>query len=144
MNKLKKVACFVILLQCVLLLIGNFSLTGKAAQSKEYKVDISRIVTRLVAGEKLQNIDLQDYPNISDVQLFHPEEKSKSEYEVEEAAGQLYRFEYQHQEKNDTLIWFDVLMIGMMGIDWGYGFDKVFGSKQYGGSQFHFILGQEF
>jgi outer membrane protein insertion porin family len=35
-------------------------------------------------------------------------------------------------------------MIGLMGIDWGYGFDKVFGSKQYGGSQFHFILGQEF
>ena len=69
-----------ILLQCVLLLIGNFSLTGKAAQSKEYKVDISRIVARLDAGEKLQNIDLQDYPNISDVQLFHPEEKSKSEY----------------------------------------------------------------
>jgi outer membrane protein insertion porin family len=35
-------------------------------------------------------------------------------------------------------------MVGLMGIDWGYGFDKVFGSKQYGGSQFHFILGQEF
>jgi outer membrane protein insertion porin family len=35
-------------------------------------------------------------------------------------------------------------MIGLMGIDWGYGFDKVFGSKSYGGSQFHFILGQEF
>ena len=35
-------------------------------------------------------------------------------------------------------------MIGMMGIDWGYGFDKINGSKEYGGSQFHFILGQEF
>ncbi|MDO4163242.1 MAG: outer membrane protein assembly factor BamA [Bacteroides sp.] len=35
-------------------------------------------------------------------------------------------------------------MIGMMGIDWAYGFDKIFGSKTYGGSQFHFILGQEF
>ena len=33
-------------------------------------------------------------------------------------------------------------MIGMMGIDWAYGFDKVFGEK--GGSHFHFILGQEF
>ena len=33
-------------------------------------------------------------------------------------------------------------MIGMMGIDWGYGFDKVFGTK--GGSNFHFVLGQEF
>ena len=33
-------------------------------------------------------------------------------------------------------------MVGLMGIDWAYGFDKVFGTK--GGSQFHFILGQEF
>ena len=35
-------------------------------------------------------------------------------------------------------------MIGMMGIDWAYGFDDIRGSSQYGGSQFHFILGQEF
>lgn len=35
-------------------------------------------------------------------------------------------------------------MVGLMGIDWGYGFDKVFGSTSCGGSQFHFVLGQEF
>ncbi len=33
-------------------------------------------------------------------------------------------------------------MVGMMGIDWAYGFDKVYGTR--GGSHFHFILGQEF
>lgn len=33
-------------------------------------------------------------------------------------------------------------MVGMMGIDWAYGFDRVNGEK--GGSHFHFILGQEF
>ena len=35
-------------------------------------------------------------------------------------------------------------MVGLMGIDWAYGFDRdnVYGRK--GGSQFHFILGQEF
>lgn len=33
-------------------------------------------------------------------------------------------------------------MIGLMGIDWAYGFDKVFGTK--GGSQFHFVIGHEF
>ncbi|MBP3738526.1 MAG: outer membrane protein assembly factor BamA [Muribaculaceae bacterium] len=33
-------------------------------------------------------------------------------------------------------------MIGMLGIDWGYGFDKVMGKK--GGGNFHFVLGQEF
>ena len=33
-------------------------------------------------------------------------------------------------------------MVGLMGIDWAYGFDKVQGKK--GGSQFHFVLGQEF
>ena len=33
-------------------------------------------------------------------------------------------------------------MLGLLGIDWGYGFDKVWGRR--GGSQLHFILGQEF
>ena len=33
-------------------------------------------------------------------------------------------------------------MVGMMGIDWAYGFDKVYGDRS--GSHFHFILGQEF
>ena len=34
-------------------------------------------------------------------------------------------------------------VVGLIGIDWGYGFDKdATGSK--GGSQFHFVIGQEF
>jgi outer membrane protein insertion porin family len=35
-------------------------------------------------------------------------------------------------------------MIGLMGIDWAYGFDKTPGAAKISGSQFHFILGQEF
>ncbi len=35
-------------------------------------------------------------------------------------------------------------MVGLMGIDWAYGFDKYFLGSSQGGSQFHFILGQEF
>ena len=35
-------------------------------------------------------------------------------------------------------------MIGLMGIDWAYGFDPVRGNRNNGGSQFHFIIGQEF
>lgn len=35
-------------------------------------------------------------------------------------------------------------MIGMMGIDWAYGFDKAPNVTTRSGSQFHFILGQEF
>ena len=34
-------------------------------------------------------------------------------------------------------------MFGMMGIDWGYGFDKDKVNGTIGGSQFHFVLGQE-
>ncbi len=33
-------------------------------------------------------------------------------------------------------------MLGFLGIDWAYGFDRVYGTR--GGSQIHFILGQEF
>ena len=35
-------------------------------------------------------------------------------------------------------------MVGLMGIDWAYGFDKDNVNNKKGGSQFHFILGQEF
>ena len=35
-------------------------------------------------------------------------------------------------------------MVGLLGIDWAYGFDSVMGTKSVAGSQFHFILGQEF
>ena len=35
-------------------------------------------------------------------------------------------------------------MVGLMGIDWAYGFDKVAGSRDYSGGRFHFIIGQEF
>ncbi len=35
-------------------------------------------------------------------------------------------------------------MFGLLGIDWGYGFDAPFGSSTKSGSQFTFVLGQEF
>ena len=35
-------------------------------------------------------------------------------------------------------------MVGLMGLDWAYGFDKPAFSQTKGGSNFHFILGQEF
>ena len=37
-------------------------------------------------------------------------------------------------------------MVGLMGIDWAYGFDKIYQDRNLkrGGSHFHFILGQEF
>ena len=35
-------------------------------------------------------------------------------------------------------------MFGLLGIDWGYGFDKVPGRDGAAGSQIHFVLGQEF
>lgn len=35
-------------------------------------------------------------------------------------------------------------MIGLIGIDWAYGFDVIGGVKNNSGSQIHFVLGQEF
>ena len=35
-------------------------------------------------------------------------------------------------------------MIGLMGIDWAYGFQKNINGQKAGGSQFHFIIGREF
>lgn len=35
-------------------------------------------------------------------------------------------------------------IFGMLGMDWGYGFDEVSGYSGAGGSQFHFVMGQSF
>ncbi len=35
-------------------------------------------------------------------------------------------------------------MVGLMGIDWAYGFQKTINGSSAGGSQFHFVIGQEF
>jgi outer membrane protein insertion porin family len=35
-------------------------------------------------------------------------------------------------------------MFGLMGIDWGYGFDDINGDTSVSGSQFHFVIGQQF
>jgi outer membrane protein insertion porin family len=35
-------------------------------------------------------------------------------------------------------------MFGLLGIDWGYGFDEVPGRPDANGGQFHFVIGQQF
>ena len=35
-------------------------------------------------------------------------------------------------------------MLGLIGIDWAYGFDEVPGRPDDGGGRFHFVLGQQF
>ena len=35
-------------------------------------------------------------------------------------------------------------MFGKLGVDWGYGFDPIYGNPTAAGSQFHFIIGQNF
>ncbi len=35
-------------------------------------------------------------------------------------------------------------VFGLLGIDWGYGFDKPYNSANISGSQFHFVIGQQF
>ncbi len=35
-------------------------------------------------------------------------------------------------------------MLGMLGVDWGYGFDTPPGTSKPSGTQFHFVMGQQF
>lgn len=35
-------------------------------------------------------------------------------------------------------------MFGLLGVDWGYGFDEIPGQPEANGGQFHFVIGQQF
>ena len=35
-------------------------------------------------------------------------------------------------------------VVGLLGLDWGYGFDRAVGASHRSGSQVHFMIGQQF
>ena len=112
MNKYKRFAMTVIVIN-ILLIIG-FNIIIKADNQGmaygQYRVDISRIVKLMEAGETIDRLNLKEYSTIIAVKEFAPDEVTKNSYTVESVNGKLYRFEYRGQKQEGRLI-LNILMI---------------------------------
>lgn len=106
MSNYRKFAMAFIVCQLMLLTAFNvYALNNMTnASEKSYVVDISRIVTRMEAGEPLSSIDLDEYETVISASAFDPAEHGKYPYTVEEVGGVLYRFEYEQEGNKRTVI----------------------------------------
>lgn len=96
LSKLKKALLVFVILE-ILILIGSNIYAGKIYQdmtTKEYRVEISRIKSKIENGTDFQDIDLGDYERVVAINIFDPNENSTNEYTVEKINDTLYRFEY--------------------------------------------------
>lgn len=97
MNKFRKFAFAFILCELGLAVFFNLYIAEFADKSFErsYMVDVSRIISRMENGEPISGIDLDEYDTVISVRPFDAAEHGKYAYTVEEAEGELYRFEYR-------------------------------------------------
>ena len=110
MSKYRRIALAFVFMEIIMLIWGNIYLLKARGHGNDklYKVDISRIVSRMENGEALEQINLDDYKTIKTVELFVPEKKTKTDYAVEEVGGKLYRFEYFREENVEVFIYVNI------------------------------------
>lgn len=106
LNKFRKFAIIFVICELMLVIISNIYAAKfvRNPSERKYMVDISRIITRMEAGEQIRDIDLNEYETIVSVTLFDAAEHGKYAYTVEEAAGELYRFEYKQEDDRQIII----------------------------------------
>ena len=81
---------------------------------KEYLVDVSRAAQEMREGTAAKDLDIGKYSSLLSVRIFDPDEVCNEEYRIEDINGTWYRFCYQRQTDNPTVI----VMNGMLAIMW--------------------------
>lgn len=112
MNKYRKFAVCVLLLELCLILLGNLIRirTNTEGKSKKYLVDVSRVAQEMRDGISLNDLDFSKYDSLSDVRIFDPDEVCNEEYRIEDIHGTWYRFCYRHQKSNHDVIILNTLL----------------------------------
>lgn len=113
MSKYRKFAVCFIVLQIVLFIVINIwgNKAASKKQGKQYKVDISRIVTRIENGEDYATMNLDEYENILAVSPFDDSVKYKNEYEIRRINDVLYCFEYQDSHADSPIVILNVFVM---------------------------------
>lgn len=112
MSNYRRFAIVFIFIELLILGCANIFMQGlfPKAQDKYYKVEISRILSRMEQGEKIESIDLKDYEHIISVTEFDPKVIYKGEYVLRETEGTLYAFEYTDDNNGQIVIMVNSIM----------------------------------
>lgn len=124
MNNYKKFSILFLIFELMLVVVANIYIVryNENSLDKQYKVEVQRIINEVNAGQELGSIDIDEYKSIISVKKYNPEEKVQNEYLVKEIDGQLYRFEYIHNnDSRFTIIMniiFGIILVSTSGLLW--------------------------
>lgn len=115
MSRFRRFSLFYMAVMLFILLIGNVILLGKEKQNTghQYKVDISRISSRIESGESFGDINLEDYPEVIKISVFDENTVYKEEYVIKSINGILYCFEYKEASDYHIVVFNVLLLIGI-------------------------------
>lgn len=120
MSRFRRFGCIVIIMELVLLLLGNgiYRYQNDSGAGRLYRVEAKRVADMLKdreqAEDALSGLDLSEYKTIVRVSEFKADEVCNNDYVVEEAGGVLYRIEYRAVKNSDSLWIMNGALIAMI------------------------------
>lgn len=115
MSKFKRNSIIVIVLEVVLIIVFNIVLTVSSSNNldRQYRVDISRVKTALIAGE---TVNVDEYDSIIKVEHFDENYQTNNDYAVVEANGTLYSIEYRSNNENFSQLFMNIGMGAFLAV----------------------------
>ena len=117
MNKFKIFAIWMIVIEIVLVVLGNglYIYERSGNSGRLYLVEVSRLVKEIeeqkLTSSQIESINLNKYETIVDIGEFVAGESCKHDYLVEEINGKLYRIEYVSEESNQMLFYMNPIQM---------------------------------
>lgn len=116
MSSYKKFTTAIILLNIFLVIACNIVLKSKSRDWSygQSRVEVSRVIRLMEEGRTIDEINLEDYPDIVDVKKFNPQAATSYNYVVEEIDGQLYRFELKEHSYERIIITVNIALLCLL------------------------------
>ena len=106
MNKFRKIAVIIVVVQILLVLVVNwFTFESTKSTGRQYRVDVERASRKLLNGEEV-NVD--DYDYVVAVKPYKDDYSTNNDYKVVSVNGDLYAVEYKIESKSNTFIYMNV------------------------------------
>lgn len=102
MNNYIKFSAAFIIIELILIISCNVIFNSKAAEDRNYLVDIKRAAGEMRKGTPFDKIEPGKYKSLVEISVFSPDEPCENSYSVEQIDGVLYRFEYRSPYGNSV------------------------------------------
>ena len=115
MNKFKKFAGLIIVIELLILAVCNGMIWGQYhnMSGRIYRVEATRVAGEL-QSKSPEEIDVTKYESIVKVSEFRKDESCNNDYIVEAVGDKLYRIEYVAGQRNDTIIYINTALFLMI------------------------------